>query len=415
MQIQKSIFSFLPLLVALANSAAEAQETEATTRLVAEPFVEPLAAEGGVRAVAAGAEHTCAISQSGNVWCWGFNWQGQLGDGTDIDRVRPRRVVDLEGDFVAITAGVEHSCALTAAGAVYCWGDNDAGQLGDGTTRDRWRPVQVVGMDGGVQAIVAGNYHTCAIADEGRVFCWGANHDGQIGVESIFLQLVPRRVRGLGRFNQAIAAGASHSCAIDRFGRILCWGDNYFGQLGDGTNEDRRSATVVSAMGTRNRAISASGHFTCAINRREALFCWGANRSNQLLNGTGIGSNVPVNANLQRGVQAVTTGGNRFESYNAKGYVCVLDRNRALFCWGLNNMGQLGIGNDDDTTEPTRVDALGRDVRMVVGTMGGWHTCAVGRSGRLLCWGLNWHGQLGDGTEELSTVPVRVLGGLHRR
>jgi alpha-tubulin suppressor-like RCC1 family protein len=199
----------------------------------------------GVVAIAAykngiGNSASCALLSNGSVWCWGENSRGQLGDGTTTDRLTPVLVSGLSSGVTAISAGSNHACALLQSGGVRCWGDNDDGQLGDGTFTDRPTPVDVVGLSSGVVAISAGgdfsDGHTCARLATGALQCWGSNHDGQLGIggSQFTAQSTPVDVIGLPGAASVVEAGPRHTCAIVS-GRVKCWGDNFDGQLGDGT------------------------------------------------------------------------------------------------------------------------------------------------------------------------------------
>jgi len=170
----------------------------------------------------------------GWVSCWGKNTSGQLGDGTTTHRNSPVPVSDLTSGVQAISAGTEHTCALTTSGGVYCWGSNHAGQLGDATTKNRLTPTAVVGLQSGVQAISAGNAHTCALTVGGNVKCWGNNMQGQLGNGANTIQTMPVTVLGLANATR-LDAGESHTCAATSDGAAYCWGYNALGQLGDGT------------------------------------------------------------------------------------------------------------------------------------------------------------------------------------
>ena len=164
--------------------------------------------------VGTGYAHTCALTVSGGVKCWGNNTYGQLGDGTTQERLTPMDVAGLKSGVQAIATGSYHSCALTTSGGVKCWGKNDGGQLGDGTTQRRRAPVDVVGLSSGVRAIAAGLYHTCAVTEAGGVKCWGLNNGGQLGDGTGTQRLTPVDVVGLSSGVRTVTAGYFHTCAL---------------------------------------------------------------------------------------------------------------------------------------------------------------------------------------------------------
>lgn len=290
----------------------------------------------GALAVAAGERHSCALGEGGGVWCWGWNAYGQVGDGSQGTlRLLPVRVVDLP-PAVAIAAGNDHSCALTSARGVWCWGYNGDGQLGDGSTTTRPRPVQVAGLGGGVAAIAAGWFHTCAVTGGGGARCWGRNDRGQLGDGTIDRRTTPVTVRRLSSGVTAISAGAMHSCALRNDGTPRCWGRNDYGQLGDGSDADRLAPVWVRRLPGAVAQISAGGLHSCARLATGAVRCWGSGARGAL----GIGSTqtryVPTQTRrLTAGVAAVRAGDR---------VSCALLADGSYRCWGNNDMGQLGDG-----------------------------------------------------------------------
>lgn len=204
-------------------------------------------------AIVSGRYHKCALTTVGGVECWGYNREGELGDGTTQHRIDPTPVVGLSSGVVALTAGLQHTCAVTVTGALKCWGGNFFGEIGDGTKwNKRLTPVQVSGLTSNVVAASAASYHTCALLRSGAVRCWGNNQAGQLGDGTTADQLTPTTVLSLGGVAVAITAGGAHNCAVLAGSRaVRCWGANSSGQIGDGTTTQRlfpRTATGVSAM-----------------------------------------------------------------------------------------------------------------------------------------------------------------------
>ncbi len=317
---------------------------------------------------------------------------------------------------VAIAAGGGHTCALTSAGEVKCWGDNSSGQLGDGTRTDRTEPVDVVGLRIGAKAIAAGSYqlgggHTCALTTTGGVKCWGDNSDGQLGDGQVcgLKCATPVDVKGLASGVVAITAGGRHTCALTTGGGVKCWGDNGKGRLGDGTTTSRTTPVDVVGLTSGVAAVAAGGGVnvfqnghTCAVTTAGAVRCWGANEFGQLGDGTETSSTVPVDVvGLSGGVEDVATGGMAL-------HTCALTTAGGVKCWGANFLGQMGDNTLGDRTRPLDVKGLASGVAAV--TAAGANTCVVMQSGGAKCWGWNADGQLGQGTRSQRSTPVDLTG-----
>jgi alpha-tubulin suppressor-like RCC1 family protein len=354
----------------------------------------------GVSTISAGWGHTCAITTAGGAKCWGNNYNGELGDGTTINHSTPVDVVGLTGGVGSIAAGGDHTCALTTMGGVKCWGNNYFGQLGDGTGQDRFTPVDVVGQTNGVSAIATGWGHTCALTVTGRVKCWGYNYYGQLGDGTTTHRLLPADVLGLASGVIAIAAGRRQTCALTTVGGVKCWGYNNYGQLGDGTIESHSTPVDVVGLTSGVSAIAAGEYHTCALTTAGGIKCWGYNDFGQLGDGTTTNRSIPVDvAGLASGVSAVAAGG---------GYTCALTSTGGVKCWGYNYLGQLGDGTIESHSTPVDVVGLTSGVSAVAA--GDYHVCAVTISGGVKCWGYNPYGQLGDGTIDSHSTPVDVDG-----
>lgn len=291
-----------------------------------------------ITALAVGDDHTCALVASGGVVCWGSNGQGQLGDGTIKRRESFVSVSGLSHDIAALAAGADHTCAVIAGGGVRCWGNNTYGQLGDGTTEDRAVPVDVVGLASGVAAITAGSDHTCALKSDGGVQCWGNNNFGRLGngASSGDDSSIPVEVTGLSDSATAVAAGDAHTCAALAGGGVQCWGRNSDGELGDGTTDYRDGPVLVSGLSGAVTHLTAGRAHTCGLTDGGAV-CWGDNAFGQLGDDSAADQMAPVNVRgLSSGVVAIAAGAM---------HTCALTQDGAVWCWGNNEFGQLG----DDT------------------------------------------------------------------
>ncbi|MCH7579086.1 MAG: hypothetical protein IIB22_02460 [Chloroflexi bacterium] len=263
------------------------------TALVPQPTATSANPLTDVSAVAAGgSSHTCAVTATDGVKCWGLNKDGQLGDGTTISRRTPTDVSGLEIDSIVAPGGF-HTCALSAAGAVRCWGNNFVGQVGDGTNTGRSIPVDVSELGSQIAAIAAGFNHTCVLTDAGGVKCWGQNILGQLGDGTMTDRNAPVDVVGLSSGVAAIATGGGHTCVLTTTGGVKCWGDNIFGELGAATTErcgpvnNPCSTTPVDVVGlTDVTAVAAGVGHTCALTTEGSVMCWGYNTYGQLGDGS---------------------------------------------------------------------------------------------------------------------------------
>ena len=321
-------------------------------------------------AIAAGYSHSLALTADGSVYSWGLNDYGQLGDGAVAMRTTPAPVKLADGTplthIIAISGGNSHSLALTADGKVYAWGFNVNGQLGDGTTTQRDHPILIPNFTN-VVAIAAGGYHSLALTGNGKVYSWGYNSYGQLGsgAKDFNAHSAPAAVPGLTGIT-AIAGGGYHSLALSASGAVFAWGQNAYGQLGDGTTTSRFSATAVLASGdaalTGVSAISA-GVYHSVVLKAGTVFGFGYNATGQVGDGTTLNRSFPVSTGLSN-AQTITAGGYHTLALSGGG----------LYAWGQNVYGELGDGAKTNRSAPTAI-AAGGAVGFVAG--GGNHTLFV--------------------------------------
>jgi alpha-tubulin suppressor-like RCC1 family protein len=339
-----------------------------------------------------------ARTSGGDYRAWGENTSRQLADGTTIDRPVPIAAPNIPAGTLAIAVGSDHTCFLTAAGGVKCFGSNGYGQLGDGTTTAySATPVDVVGLASGVTSISAGYQYTCANVG-GAAMCWGDNSGGKLGNGNQTLQRSPAAVSGLGSGVGQVIAGWLHTCAIVTGGGLKCWGRAEDGQLGDGVAALVSLTPVdVAGLGSGVAAAALGSYHTCALTTGGALKCWGYNGYGQLGRSTGA-LNLPADVTgLGSGVLALP---------NALGWdhTCAVVAGGGAKCWGRNDTGQ--IGDNTTSTRYVPVDVTGLTSGVTALTLGYQHTCALDGSGVARCWGDNSHSQLGDGTGAQRRTPV---------
>ncbi|HEU4720040.1 MAG TPA: protein kinase [Gemmatimonadaceae bacterium] len=297
---------------------------------------------------------------------------------------------------VSIVAGGLHTCLVASDGRLFCWGGNDQGQLGT-SGGSRSSTPSVVGSELRFTAIAPGLGHSCGIARGGAAWCWGENDRGQLGDRSQSARGSPVR-SAAGHAFRSIAAGAAHTCGVDTEGAAWCWGSDAQGQLGDGGSADRSSPVAV-AGGMRFLSIDVGWNFTCGLTENGRAMCWGDNSAGQLGDGTTADRRQPsaVQGNMQ--FQAITAG---------SAHTCGITPGGEAYCWGRNASGELGDGSTSPRSTPVRVRSQERFVSIAAGAV---HTCAVASDGEAWCWGRNTYGQLGNGGTSDSGEPVRVAGG----
>ncbi|NNE72519.1 MAG: hypothetical protein HKN26_02545 [Acidimicrobiales bacterium] len=313
--------------------------------------------------VSAGGRTRCAVALDRTLWCWGDNDHGQVGDGTTTDVSAPTQI-GTATNWASVYVGGAHTCGRRIDSTLWCWGSNFNGQLGDGTTTDSLTPQQV-GTDTDWRQVDTKSQRffqpplfndgiggTCAVKTDGSLWCWGSNVIGQLGLGATIQVTVPTRV-GTASDWTAVAVSTTHSCGLRGSGDLWCWGDNTHGQLGTAGG----STTVPAPVSSGWRQVDTGGGVTLA--------------------------NPP----------------------DPGGHTCAIDQSDALWCWGFNVYGQLGNGTTSDAATPTRIGTA-RDWRQV--STGRSHSCAVATDSTMWCWGTNSGGELGDGTRTPRLTPTQV-------
>jgi alpha-tubulin suppressor-like RCC1 family protein len=350
-------------------------------------------------AIAAGNDHACALTSAGGVKCWGVNEYGELGIGTTdhTSHPYPADVPGLTSGVTAIAAGDFETCAAMSGG-VKCWGRNNYGQLGNGTTIDSSVPVSVIGLTSGITALAMGETHTCAVTSGGGAMCWGWNQPGALGNGSTVQSSTPVAVVGLTRGVTAVAVGQGHSCALTSRGAVKCWG--FSEQLGNGSfgGVDSHTPVAVTGLGTGVTAITASAEDACAVTSAGSVKCWGVNAWGQLgVSKAVVGALSPVSVvGLPRGAMGIAAGARD---------TCALMKGGGVKCWGDNTDGELGNGTTTNSSTPVVVSGLTGATAIAAGFL---MTCALVNNGGAECWGNNTAGELGDGTMTNRLTPVAV-------
>jgi alpha-tubulin suppressor-like RCC1 family protein len=372
----------------------------------------------GFIAISAGLEHSCALAAGGSAYCWGSNEYGQLGAPSDTTcprddlsipcRLRP---VLVTGGllFQKVSAGGRITCGLTIGGTVHCWGDNLRGGLGDPAYRASEAPIPIA-ASGIFVDVAAGGEHACALRSDGVALCWGLNDMGQLGLQTPGLTAsAPAPVATALRF-VSLAAGARRSCARQSDGATFCWGATWVISLeGEDTMRSQTAPQRVQTAGaTHFTSVAAGTNTTCALTAENRAFCWESNRYGGIGDGTRVGSQVPK----------PVSGGLRFVAISSGGvHACGVTDTARIWCWGVDARGQLGIsstllsvrcGGQPCATTPVPVSGYRGFAQVSVGQ--GDHSCGLTLGGNVFCWGAARMGQRGDGRSFTSDFsPGRTL------
>lgn len=377
-------------------------------------------ATGGVFAsVSVGLAHSCALTTDGTAYCWGSNESGQLGvaPGATTCPKADRRVtcepepkaVSGSLKFQRISAGGEHTCAIGLDGRVYCWGDNLQGQLGDPALRQTYAPAPILSAALFFD-VAAGDLHTCALRSDAVPFCWGANEAGQLGVATIGTgSATPVQAQTSLRF-ASLAAGRARTCARQADGISYCWGLHWISSTVQGSEITRPQAQplrVPSAPALQSLSVGAQT--TCGLGVDAVVYCWEANPTGAIGDGTTTGHLSPIAANTTLRFVSVTAGASQACGVAETGYV---------YCWGSDDVGQLAI---PPSTVSRRCGSPGKPCVVSPSRISGWrqftqvaaglgnHVCGVTLGASVYCWGAGRLGQRGDGRAFSDWAPARVV------
>jgi|HubBroStandDraft_3_1064219.scaffolds.fasta_scaffold09019_2 alpha-tubulin suppressor-like RCC1 family protein len=346
----------------------------------------------------------CAVLSTGGVKCWGANNEGQLGDGTTTKSDVPVSAKDIT-TATAIVGGdpgdADGFCALLSTKHVDCWGYNFTGELGNGTTTNSDVPVAVRTITNAA-VLISGYAGFCALLSTSHVYCWGDNTYGELGRATAKANYsdVPGAVTGITDAKAVASGDLGSYCAVLSTGQVKCWGDNSYGVLGRGTTTNSDVPVAVTGISDAKTAASdGDGESFCAVLSTGHMSCWGFNNYGQLGNGTATNSDVPVSvSNITTAAAVVGT---------LYGF-CALLTTSHIDCWGFNFYGELGNGTETSSEVPVAVHTITNAAALISGVYG---YCALLTTSHVDCWGYNYYGQLGDGATMTSDVPVAVLAG----
>jgi alpha-tubulin suppressor-like RCC1 family protein len=363
--------------------------------------VSPLADGAPAIASLAVGAHSCAVTTAGAAYCWGYNASGQLGNGdTSLVTAIPVAVVGgLTFQRIAVSQVDDVTCGLTTDGVAYCWGKNGTGQLGDGTMSRRLVPTRVA-TDVAFRSLAVGASHACAVATTGAAYCWGFSPNGAFGDGSVGLRLTPA-VSAPGLTFQTIVTGSDFTCGLTPIGATYCWGLGVIGQLGNGAATSSLTPVAV-AGGLTFQSLVAGGFAVCGLTADGSAYCWGHNFYGTL----GIGTSATEGGATRSVTPIAVLGGLRFESLSA-GFetMCGVAIGGAGYCWGYNASGNVGDGSMTHRSVPVPV-AGGLAFRSIAAGTGS--SCGIATTGTVYCWGGNDNGSLGDGTTVDRLTPTTV-------
>ncbi len=370
--------------------------------------------------ISAGLQHTCAIGSDNQAYCWGLNDNGQLGTGNNTNMNVPTKVNNtgvLAGKTIRqISSGYFHTCVIASDNQAYCWGKGDAGRLGNNSTTSTSNPVAVTntGVLAGktILQIASGNSHTCVIASDNNVYCWGEGAYGQLGNNLATNSSVPVAVSTSGAFSgktvKQISASEYYNCAVASDNQAYCWGLGNSGRLGNNATTAQIVPVAVNTSGVLSgktvQQVATSSEHACVIASDGYPYCWGANDGSRLGNGSTTNSSVPV-AVTRTGV---LSGKIAQSLYAGTAHTCVIASDNQSYCWGYNDEGE--YGNNTMTTSSTPVattPVVGSTWRTLA--LGYYHSCGINNESKIYCWGTDDSGQLAMGQTAVQRLTPSII------
>lgn len=379
--------------------------------------------------IVAGGVHTCAATSDSLLKCWGYNRDGQLGNGTKVNSITPVNVAIVGSkkapianldNVKQVSAGKDHSCVVLHDKTIKCWGLNNNGQLGNGNTTYQAQPVAVSNINNAVQ-VGAGDWHTCALLEDKTVKCWGKDQSGSTGNPSrvgATQTLVPEKVKSLSNVTQLVVSKGSHSCALLSDSKVKCWGNNGVGQLGNNVQSApfySASPVYVHTSATDSNPLSgvtqlaAGVNHTCALLSNKTVKCWGEGYKGQLgsypaTGGATYYKTTPTPVAGLNNVKQIVAG--------AKHTCALLTTSRNIKCWGNQEFGVIGNSLYTAAAKPNPSDV--RFLRLALGdtitklSAGFYHTCALLGNGTIGCWGKGGKKELAVDDDSLSNKAQAV-------
>ena len=342
--------------------------------------------------LASGSSHNAVIKNDGTLWVWGNNSDGQLGDGTNINRNRPIQI-GMNSDWKTVYTGSRRTFGIKNNGTLWGWGNNFDGQLGDGTTVTKTTPTQI-GIENDWEKLSIRSSHSLAIKKNGTLWAWGYNGAGQLGDGTTSSKLIPTQI-GLSSNWKSISVGSDFSIALKTDGTLWGWGYNSFGQLGDGTNINKLTPIQIGTS-SNWESIATGDYYTLALKTDGTLWGWGNNSSGQIGDGTYTNKLIPTKIDNSTNWKIIIGYGN---------ISLALKNDNTLWGWGSNPYGVLGDGTTNNINIPNQI---GTDTDWDIATLGSTHIVAVKKNSSLYAWGSNLSGQLGDGIDDVNTNPRQV-------